>query len=486
MKRKALYGLMALSLGVAPAAWAELPRYLIVDLGVLAPPDAGMEKSSQAASINNRNKVVGTSYARASFDQPISFSRAFSYSNGPMKDLGTFDGHNLLGATDINNRGDIVGEYFTDTTQQPFVYKNGSFVDLSPYTNNSKATAVAINNLGESLIGFSDNYKGMVIDRNFNITKIPLLPLDINDKGVVVGIKNVLTRSGQWRTKSYRYDIRTRKIQSIEINNRAEAINDKGHIVGIRKIRNVNGEDSFQAYLHNGTKFTDLGNVAPWKAPEPQAVNELDQVVGSVQTDIAFDEGNRSHAFYYDKKNGPLDLNKLVINGAESGWDFLRHASDINDKGNIVGSGYTRSGELHAFKLVPLGKPQVVSQLVTFKAIPGSRETSNFANWGCSADTVKSVQYKARLTNTSGQALTGLELKVKGLTNVKAVQTSKGALQIGGTFAVGTTDGYSDGKLAKNESVVVPITVCLTNQDPFKAKFDVLAAKEVNTYALNR
>lgn len=89
MKRKALYGLMALSLGVAPAAWAEMPRYMITDLGHLKPELKG-DGNVSAVAINNKGQILGSAPISITYDSVGNVeaeTHTFLYSKGRMKDL---------------------------------------------------------------------------------------------------------------------------------------------------------------------------------------------------------------------------------------------------------------------------------------------------------------------------------------------------------------------------------------------------------------
>jgi probable HAF family extracellular repeat protein len=115
----------------------------MIDLGTLG------GSSSVANGVNNRSQVVGVVFADT--------ERAFLWDNGKMTDLG------VMGqATDINNRGEIVGYLRPDVgLTHAFVGKEGLVVDLGTLTGGSNSYAYAINDAGE-IVGVSETNKGMM------------------------------------------------------------------------------------------------------------------------------------------------------------------------------------------------------------------------------------------------------------------------------------------------------------------------------------
>jgi len=94
----------------------------------------------------------------------------------------------------------------------------------------------------------------------------------------------------------------------------------------------------------------DLGTLGGTSS-QAFGVNKFGQVVGS-STYSTTDNG-QYHAFLYDIKGHLLDLNSLISPDSPSNFSVLTQASAINDRGQIVGYGYTSSGT-HAFLATPV------------------------------------------------------------------------------------------------------------------------------------
>lgn len=119
---------------------------IIRDLGTL--PGG---HNSQAESINKYGKIVGWS------DTSSEPKHAVLWQNRQISDLGTIDGNATL-ATDINNRGTVVGYSFTvnnynEIPVHAFVWKNGIMRDLNTLLPANSGwelnTAYGINNQGQ-------------------------------------------------------------------------------------------------------------------------------------------------------------------------------------------------------------------------------------------------------------------------------------------------------------------------------------------------
>jgi probable HAF family extracellular repeat protein len=119
----------------------------MIDLGTLG------GSSSVANGINNRGQVVGGSDTNSSY-------HAFKWENDTMTDLGSLNGKNTI-ATAINNRGTVVGHSLSspNAALRAFVWRHGKMTDLNsllPATSGWVLySATDINNRGQ-IVGYGN------------------------------------------------------------------------------------------------------------------------------------------------------------------------------------------------------------------------------------------------------------------------------------------------------------------------------------------
>jgi probable HAF family extracellular repeat protein len=125
----------------------------------------------------------------------------------------------------------------------------------------------------------------------------------------------------------------------------AMAINNSGQITGYAGDVNTGGPAITRGFLYTAGTMTDLGDLGGLLTNVlPAAINNQGQVVGTVSG-----YQGPARAFLYSE--GVIkDLNTLI--DPSSGWT-LSHASGLNDRGLIVGSGQNSSFQTHAFLLTP-------------------------------------------------------------------------------------------------------------------------------------
>lgn len=152
----------------------------MADLGTL--DDAAAGARSEAAAINGRDQVVGTSNGRA-----------FIHEAGRMRDLGTLGGNNSS-ARAISSRGDVVGSAANELGQPSAFVHSGTMRALPTpaYTN-----ATGINAAGQ-VVGSTEGSGGFVL-ANGTVTRLAqipavaargwrnLEPTGINERGWIVG-----------------------------------------------------------------------------------------------------------------------------------------------------------------------------------------------------------------------------------------------------------------------------------------------------------
>jgi len=306
--------------------------YSLEDLGTLG------GTFSDAVAINNAGEVVGAA-APVGQSSPGG-AHAFLYVNSKMMDLGVPFGTSSA-AVGVNSTGQVALFSSGSAGERSFLYANGVSVDLGDL-GGSPTEAHGINDAGQ-VVGESNGLP--FVYSNGAINASPLgqrgtISYGINNSGHIVGsIAVTNTVTGQIETHAFLYsngatqDIGAPFGGTISI---ARAISNSGNIVG----GSVPG-----GFLYSDGKVTIV---------DPQGgaygVNNLGDVVG-------VDEKFGAYLYH----NGTLsNLNDLVD---PSSALKLAAALGINDSGQIVGYGYTASGDQHAFLLTPIPEPQAVALL---------------------------------------------------------------------------------------------------------------------------
>ena len=234
--------------------------------------------------------------------------KAFLYSGGSMKDLGTPGGMGSY-ASGINDSGQVVGT----EGGQAFLYNKGSVQNLGTF-GGAKSDACGINSNGQ-VVGdawTSGGYDHAFLYSGGSIQDLGTLPSGTDSS--------------------------------------AAAINNLGQIVGTADTGGGYGH----AFLYSGGSMQDLGTLLAGRQSEALGINNSGQVVGYAYAGEDVYGDPISHAFLYNG-SGPIeDLNSLII--ATSGWT-LEEATGINDSGQICGYGIDPSGNTDAFLLTPIPEP---------------------------------------------------------------------------------------------------------------------------------
>ena len=127
----------------------------------------------------------------------------------------------------------------------------------------------------------------------------------------------------------------------------AEALNQAGQVAGVGTLA---GELFYHATLWKRLgEITDLGTVDQDPCSFSSAINSKAQIVGASLPGCAFDSNTR--AFLWED-GSIFDLNTLISPGASL---HLQWARDINDRGEIAGTGLDAEGNAHDFLLMPCG-----------------------------------------------------------------------------------------------------------------------------------
>jgi len=249
-----------------------------------------------------------------------------------------FAGAQALG---INHAGDVVGEAVRrglgpgggQEKTEAFEYSHGKLVLLSEAPSSAKAINRAGEVAGENIL------EGAVVWNNHRLRRLGGCcggrALALNNHGTVVG--EVYDQQGRY--SAFLWDA-VRGMQVIGPRDGASialAINDAGDVL-------VQSFSPVGIFLRQDRKLSPVELSAEF-ASQPLALNNCDVLVGQYGAASDF-----NHAFVWDRKNGFRDLNTMV--SARQDWT-LESATDINDRGEIVGIGDLGNSEDAGFLLVP-------------------------------------------------------------------------------------------------------------------------------------
>lgn len=330
--------ILSILISLMSFAHAEF-EYTVTDLGRI------FEPLPQAISINDSGQVAGSIRGVNNY-WDLYCNKAFLYENGVMTEFGSTYYRGDSCAYDINESGQVLGVGDGDA----FLYDDGVLDELGlPEVSSSHFRA--INNSGQLVgeYGTESGYVAFIYDDG-TVTELDAfgefgaIAYDINDNGQVVGHSYIIDVElpGGWNLSAHAFLYEDEVMIDLGtlggVNSIAYGINDSGQVVGYS---NVAGGDE-HAFLYDGDVMIDLTTLGGVESIA-YAINDSGQVVGD----------SDGHAFLYDETEGMLDLNDLIASG--SGWE-LNYAYDINSLGQIVGYGMIGEEE-HAFLITPVPEP---------------------------------------------------------------------------------------------------------------------------------
>lgn len=322
MNRRLWLSALSLTL-VAPLvrSASAVSIYQVTDLGTLG------GTASVARAINDRGQVVGESTINSGENH------AFIWENGRMRDLGLFPGDLFAAASDINNRGQVVGAGAADFSPHALLWENGRVIDLG----GTFSQAFAINNRGQ-IVGVTSGgaalWQNGVLHNLANLSGGGSEAFDINDKGVIVGYSTTATGESHavmW-TDGGIVDLGTLPGDDFS---QALAINSQGQIVGTSSNISQGVE---RAFIWENGAMRELGSLPTLPFSRAFSINERSQAAGvSILAGVT-----RATLF---QKGSATQLPGLT-------GEALTFAYAINNLGQLVGASdfsavlWTRTGEI--------------------------------------------------------------------------------------------------------------------------------------------
>jgi probable HAF family extracellular repeat protein len=301
-----------------------------LDLGTLGADAEGLD-------IDNAGQIVGQFFTDLARSRPEPF---FWTAAGGMTDLlrvGLVSGR----ANAINDRGQIVGVW---ADNRGFVWSpSGELVDLGDLPGGFDTEALAINGLGH-VAGAANAHccaRGFVWTPEDGLVDPGTLGGGARGETWATGINDldqVVGRSPNVCCEEHAF-VWTRQLGMVDlgalgggfINGTATGINNLGQVVGWYQ----NGTREIRAFLWSARSgMVDLGTLGEAQT-EASAINDLGQVVGSSRS-----EAGGAHAFIWTREGGMTDLGTLGTHGAS--------ANGINDRGQVVGSVSPSGFDQHA------------------------------------------------------------------------------------------------------------------------------------------
>jgi probable HAF family extracellular repeat protein len=307
--------------------WSE--EGTIIDLGTFG----GYESLSQA--INKRGQVVGLA-ANTSPDPNAIFllgqqARAFLWDKKTgMQDLGTLGTGNDAFAQYVNDRGQVAGQAYTNTTPNSVstFWCGNNVPTTDPFSWEKDTGMIDIGTLGGTCG----------------------LALGLNNRGQVIGDSDL---AGDLSFHGFRWD-KKRGLQDLAtlggIYSGTYGINDAGDAVGFADLA---GDVTNDAVIWpNGTTTPiDLGLTAGFTMSVAVGINSKGQILGCLTSDpSSICYPYNSDSFLWE--NGDMvDVNTLVP--PHPGVRLSGSEGYINDEGEIVLLGLFDNGDSHAFLLTP-------------------------------------------------------------------------------------------------------------------------------------
>ncbi len=317
--------------------------YRVIELAV--PDSTGLAPSA----IGENGSVVGqASYADGR-------TVAVVWRDGEVEQLPT-PGELRSGATAVAGNGRVAGWIETaPRVRNAVTWQDGQFREIEG-ANIRMTEATGVNDDGV-VCGWSRDGNGsnqiqsaVLWSEQEGLTAYALghaFLTDVNNRGQMVG--TMATMDDRGHTYAFISDdgMTTTDLGSLEgYASHAEAMNDRGTVIGWSMVNRLK-----HGFIWRDGEMVDLGTCERSDSVYAMGVNNDDLVVGVCFNMRGFYDGGNPRlmrAYVWDQ-GVMTPLNDLIE--ADTGWELIR-ATDINDKGMIVGNGML-NGESTGFLLIP-------------------------------------------------------------------------------------------------------------------------------------
>ena len=261
-----------------------------------------------------------------------------------ITDLGTLNSNGYSVARSVNSTAEVTGAAGTNNSNVSdiFFYSNGAMTSLGTLGGES-GIGNGINKFGQ-VAGYSQNSSGTYrafLTSGSTLTDIgdlgggSAVAYALNDLGMVVG--SAVTAKGENHPFLYRngrmFDLGTLGSANNNWWNSAQGINNSGVVTGT----SYDAQGNFFGFVWKSGKMTKMGTLGgSWS--QGYAINNKNQVTG-----LAYTKSGLAHAFIANCATCPLKDLGTFAGSTSTVWGF-----GINDSGVVVGQS-TFGGTYHAF-----------------------------------------------------------------------------------------------------------------------------------------
>ncbi|MHC4742760.1 MAG: PEP-CTERM sorting domain-containing protein [Planctomycetota bacterium] len=317
---KLLLTIVVVCVSDVSAVWA-VPKYFITDLG---------EGSNDAMAINDHGQIVGHN----------SQGLAYIWEDGILRELATPAGLQSR-AVEINNNGQVVGYYIDSTKDDRAVIWDSYGMHELPGGPESQARAINDSGLAVGFARREGHGISASLWENLVLTDLGLLltgtsrASDINNHGQVVGTVYGDQNGYLWDPVEG-FILFGADCLPLRINDHEQILLSTSKV-------------GYQ--LYDGGEITNIDASGSLGASvECGGINNAGQVAGILAAD-AWPFGD---IFIWEE--GEFHFISNQFEPDTPGWQFVG-ATDINNKGQVVGSGFNPAGEYRGFLLTPVPEP---------------------------------------------------------------------------------------------------------------------------------